>query len=229
MSGKIIHPRPAQVAELTRNHVLPLEAIPDFHMEIIADCLAQEWNELVRIYGASALTDEVEANTLMCSRLNNLEHPLWRDLVAGVGPGQGISYDGSHLEKRPDISLHLTRRPSAFRLDVECKLIDHPSGKTIGLYANKGLARFLNGEYAWATREALMVGYVRDGSAIEARLTQFLARHKQNDPDPYNTDQLPAGVGDRVDLARSTHARTFVYPLQSPSSPGPIVIWHLWL
>jgi len=39
MSSKRIHPRPDQIAELTRGHVLPLEAISALYMQIIAECL----------------------------------------------------------------------------------------------------------------------------------------------------------------------------------------------
>lgn len=230
MSGKSIHPRLDQVRELTCGHVLPLEAISDQHLEIIAECLAQAWNGLVRTYSGLLSFDEVELNSMMCSRLNNLDNPLWRTLVSSVARDQSVcSYDGSHLRPSPDLSIHLTRRHPNFRLEVECKLIDHPSRKTVDLYAEHGLARFLKGEYAWATREALMLAYVRDGSAIDVCLTPFLARHKHSGSDPYNTEQLPSAVGARTNLARSTHARQFVYSLRPPSSPGPIVIWHLWL
>jgi hypothetical protein len=228
MSGKSIHPRYEQIAELTRSRVLPLEPIPDVYLEFIADCLLREWRELVRTHGAAMLSDEVEANALMCSRLKNLEGPLWEDLVSGVERSEVISYDGSHLEKKPDLSLSLTRPRSPFNLEVECKLINHPNSKTVGLYAEKGLTRFLRGEYAWARREAFMLAYVWDGSSIADRLTPFFEGHQRSEPDPYGTEQLPALVGNRTDLARSTHTRSFSYPLHS-SSPGPIVIWHLWL
>jgi hypothetical protein len=229
MSGKRIHPRLEQVAELTRGHVLPQGAILDFHMEVIADCIAQEWNALVSRYPGQFPSTEVQTTSLLCSRLQNLANPLWTDLVSCVGRSEVISYDGSHLEKSPDLSICLTRPRSPFNLEVECKLIDYPARKTVGLYAKDGLARFLRGEYAWARREAFMLAYVRDGSAIDVRLTPFLAKHKNRATDRYSTEQLPSPVGTRTDLARSTHARSFSYPLQTPSSPGPIVIWHLWL
>ncbi|MBA2669003.1 MAG: hypothetical protein H0U67_01365 [Gemmatimonadetes bacterium] len=230
MSSKRIHPRPDQIAELTRGHVLPLEAISALYMQIIAECLNQEWLALLHTYSGQLPSDEVEISSLMCSRLNTLDDPLWRTLVASVVRDHAVpSYDGSHLKKSPDLSIHLTRRHASFRLELECKVIDHPKRKTIDLYAKQGLARFLKGEYAWATREAFMLAYVWDGSVIADRLTPFLKRHQQSGSDPYHTDQPPTAVNDRTNLALSTHARNFAYPQQDPSSPGPIAIWHLWL
>jgi hypothetical protein len=229
VSRKRLHPRLIQITELTREQTLPLEAIPNRHFEVIADCVAQEWEELIALYGDAVLIDEVEVNALMCSRLNNLDHPLWNTLVAGVVRGDVISYDGTHLEKSPDLLIHLTRRPRTFRLEVECKLIDHRKRKTVSLYARHGLARFLRGEYAWASREALMVGYVCDSSTIAERLIPFFDTQLQSGSDAYGTLEMPTLVGERTDLARSVHERAFRYVHQVPDSPGPIAIWHLWL
>jgi hypothetical protein len=230
MSGKGIYPRPLQIAELTRGYVLPWEAIRDEHMEVIAACLNQEWSELVRTHADRLPTDEVELSSLMCSRLNNLDDPLWRTLVSSVVRDHSVmSFDGSHLEKSPDLSIHLTRRNPNLRLEVECKLIDYPTQKTVALYANQGLLRFVNGEYAWGTREAFMLAYVQDQSTLADRLIPFFEQHQRSGSDPYGTDQLPMPVHENPSLARSTHARKFCYSLQMPSSPGSIAIWHLWL
>lgn len=232
MRGKSIHPRPAHIAELTRGQTLPLEPISEIHLEIIADYLAQEWSELLHSCPEIlASDDEVEANASMEIRLNNLDDPIWRSLVSLVVRGADtISHDGSHLEKKPDLSIHLTNRHRNFRLEVECKLIDRTKGRTVNLYAKQGLARFLSGEYAWATREAFMLAFVRDGSFIRSTLVPFLEKHKQGALDLYNTEALPTFVGTRMDLARSVHGRSFSYVHQQPpSSPGPITIWHLWL
>lgn len=227
MSGKKISPS-VQLAELTRGHVLPQEPIANFHMKVIADCIVEEWKALQQKYQGQLPVGEVATTTLLCSRLQNLRNPSWTNLVCNVKPGGIMNYDGTQLEKRPDLSLCLTRPRSPFNLEVECKLIDHPNGKTVKMYADKGLSRFLNGEYAWAAREAIMLGYVCDGSTIDVRLTPFLSTHKQSGSDPYSTEELPASVGIQNNLARSIHARNFSYPLH-PSSPGPIGVWHLWL
>ena len=141
-----------------------------------------------------------------------------------------MSFDGSHLEKQPDLSLHLTCRNFSFPLIIECKLLDHPRGKRIDMYCSDGLARFVRGEYAWATREAFMLAYVRDGSRIASSLTPHLCERQKQTPDPFETSALPEmSAGTRLHLARSSHCRSFRY-VRCPSSnePGPISIWHLW-
>lgn len=218
-----------QVAELTRGHILPQTAVPAFHMQVIAGCIAQEWKALMDAYPDQFPAGEVETTTLLCNRLQNLQNELWVELVASIKPGIVVNYNGEKLEKRPDLSICLTRRHSPFCLEVECKLIDHPHRKTIELYVNEGLSRFLKGDYAWATREAFMLGYVQDGSTLANRLIPFLEQHQKSRPDPYSTNQLPLLVNEDPLLARSSHARAFSYPLQTPSSPGPIEIWHLWV
>ncbi len=169
----------------------------------------------------------------METRLNALleEDELWSQLVRDVARGkETVSYDGAHLEKQPDLSIHLTDRSPSFPLVVECKLIDAPSEKRIKLYCDKGLARFVRGEYAWATREAFMLAYVRDGSTIWSCLKPFLAKARTLQPDIYLTDALPEAMGESgMPLARSSHNRKFRYIGQSHSSPGAIAIWHLWI
>lgn len=231
MSGGSIQLRPDQVAELTRGHVLPVQAIPVLLLERIAEHVVNVWNDLTATHGRLGALSEVELNSLMCSRLNNLNDRTWRTLVLSVVAGHSVvSYNGAHLEKRPDLSLHLARRTSAFRLEVECKLMDHTNGKTVGLYAGDGLARFVDGEYGWGTREGLMLAYVRDGSSILGKLKPFLEKHQKSASDRYNSVTLPILRGTRTHLATSTHNRKFSYVHAHASAPpGAIVMWHIWL
>src|SRR5207245_2283146 len=83
------------------------------------------------------------------------------------------SFDGRNLEKMPDLFFHLVddRRvsfPDQDGVFAECKPIDrkHAVG---GHYCDKGLARFVAGEYAWAMREALMIGYAVAGYALPGK------------------------------------------------------------
>ena len=134
------------------------------------------------------------------------------------------------LEKRPDLSIHLTDRNPSFPLIVECKLIDASSDKRVKLYCDDGLLRFVRGDYGWATREAFMLAYVRDGSTISSCLGPFLAQNREKQPDIYLTDVLPEAVVESdIYLARSSHNREFRYIDQSRGSPGAIAIWHLWI
>ena len=105
MRGPAVRPRHDQVAELTRGVRLPLARIADEHLEILAEALQQAFDDVrVRAPDTVAAGDEPEVTALMQARLNGMiqEDSLWGQLVLGVGRGpESISFDGSHLEKRP--------------------------------------------------------------------------------------------------------------------------------
>src|SRR5258707_8684085 len=147
MTDRRIPPREEQIAELTRGHTLPFPPLHDMHLTYIADVLVLAWRELLKSHRQTLLSSgESEINALMESRLNALldEDKIWSQLVRNVTRGtESMSYDGSHLEKRPDLSVHLTNRNPSFPLIVECKLIDIASMKTAELYCSQGLARFV--------------------------------------------------------------------------------------
>ena len=233
MKPSRVHPREDQVEELTRGQSLPLAPLPEMHLMFIAEVLTRVCNDLLVDRRSTLLSGaEPEVNTLIETRLNTLleEDELWSLLVRGVARRETISYDGSHLEKRPDLSIHLTDRSPSFPLIVECKLIDVGSRRKIDLYCNDGLIRFVRGEYGWATREAFMLAYVRDGSTISSCLEPFLVQSRTKLPDIYLTDALPKPIGESdMHLARSSHNRQFRYIDQAHSSPGAIAIWHLWI
>lgn len=221
-------PRDYQIAELTRGVELPLPALQSRHLTIIAEFLVRAWQGLLATQEQVLRTKkEEEINSLMESRLVSFldEGREWSTLVTNVIRGKGsFSFDGSSLERRPDLSIFLTERSRHFPLVVESKLIDKKARKTVALYGNKGIVRFLNGDYAWDAQEAFMLAYVRDGSTIENCLTPHLAGRQNRAPDPLLTEQLPQTVKLlSQDLAQSRHGRRF------PNNPGPIAIWHLWL
>ena len=231
MNSNRVHPREDQIAELTRGQSLPLAPLHEIHLIIIAEVLTRAWNDLLVDRRSILLSGgETEVNTLIVTRLNALldEDSLWSLLVRSVTRGtETVSYNGVHLEKQPDLSIHLTDRSPSFPLVVECKLIDAPSGKRIRLYCDKGLARFVRGEYAWATREAFMLAYVRDGSTIWSCLEPFLARARTMQPDIYLTDALPESIDEsEMHLARSSHNRKFRYVGQLDASLMRAANWR---
>ena len=230
-----VQPRLDQVAELTRGARLPMPAIADVHLEILAEGLQEAFDDLrEREPATMASGDEPEVTALLQACLNRLsdENLLWAQLVlCVVRGGESISFDGSHLEKRPDLSIYLSDRTRHFPLVVEAKILDDANAKTVASYCRHGLLRFLEGEYAWANREAFMLGYVRDGSSIDTKLKPYLARAMALNPPEYLVEELPVHVdSEALDLAYTRHARDFVYTSQVvPNSPGPISVWHLWL
>jgi hypothetical protein len=236
MTPSGIRPRPDQVAELTRGLTLPLPEVSPDLLEVIAEGLLRAFGDVrARSPVTVASGSEAEVTALMEARLNTLieEDPLWGQLVLCVVRGkESLSFNGEHLEKRPDLSIYLSNRNRGFPLITEAKIIDAASSKTEALYCDNGILRFVNGEYAWGNREAFMIAYVRDGSSISTKLTPFLSGAISTKPPGYLIESLPTAVGVASnDLALSRHGRCFMYDGHSSSGlgPGPISVWHLWL
>ncbi|MDH7638106.1 hypothetical protein [Sphingomonas oryzagri] len=236
MRAASIRPRADQVAELTRGLALPLPEVPALHLEIIGESLFRAFGDIRSTASATVGTGtEAEVTALLEARLNAMidDDPFWRQLVLCVARGkESLSFDGSHLEKRPDLSIYLSNRHRGFPLVAEAKIIDTTAAKSEALYCDNGIRRFVDGEYAWGSREAFMIAYVRDGSSIGATLTPFLAKARAQRPPGYLVEDLPANVGSgSAGIAMSRHGRDFAYPPSSAADarPGPISVWHLWL
>src|SRR5690606_13503478 len=120
MSGSTLTPRPDQVAELTRGLDLPLPAIARTLMIVLAEVLVTAFDDIRAKWPETVATgSEPEVTALLVSRLNAMadddETGLLRSLVRCVGRGdECISYDGTHLEKQPDLSIWLTNRSARF-------------------------------------------------------------------------------------------------------------------
>ncbi len=231
MRRPAVRPRPDQVAALTRGVRLPLAPIPDDLLKVLAESLSQAFQD-IRTDSPSTVAsgDEPEVTALMQARLNRMinEDTLWSQLVNYVARGtDSISFDGSHIEKKPDLSIILSDTELRFPLVAEAKILDASMSKTIALYCKAGIRRFVDGEYAWANCEAFMIGYVRDGSSINTALAPFLLETASR----YRMQSLPVTVRTSpYDLAHTRHRRVFVYPSQPPpNKPGLISLWHLWL
>jgi hypothetical protein len=221
------------LAQLTEGVPLPFAALPRVLLTRIVSGIVTAWRDIPEEQTRTA--DEAALNAMMETQLNRLaeQNEELRTLVAAVVRGkETINFNGVSLEKRPDLSIILTNgvRERDFPLPLECKLIDTSARKGIDLYCNNGLKRFVNGDYGWARREAIMLGYVRDGSRIAVELNRYLARKQATAVDPYCTEVLPVPVGSQVDQGQSRHCRQFRYLHRSPNDePGPIEIRHIWL
>ena len=67
---------------------------------------------------------ESEVTALLEARLNAMieNEPLCRQLVLFVVRGkESLSFDGSHLEKRPELSIYLSNRNRSFPLSLKPK------------------------------------------------------------------------------------------------------------
>ena len=144
------------------------------------------------------------------------------------------NYNGQKIDKMPDLLLDLVDRP-AVRIPaqdwlfIECKPVQ--SGRSAGAhYCDRGIVRFVRGDYAWAMREALMIGYVTEGYTISNKLAAALKSRRSRIP----TLTLPTPCPRSAETSWSEatyvtkHCRNFRY-VETGQPASSIVIRHLWL
>ena len=146
------------------------------------------------------------------------------------------NYNNQHPAKKPDLVLFLLQRESLAVLHshdglfAECKPVDknHAIGQH---YCDSGLMRFIQGDYAWAMQDGLLIAYVRNGRTIKKDLAPALRSKRRHvslgapgAPEPIceSHSSWSAEV-----LHTTTHKRSFSWPgLCGPA--GPIQIFHSW-
>jgi hypothetical protein len=137
------------------------------------------------------------------------------------------NFDKKHPDKMPDIVFDLKREHSLLLNDqdglfVECKPID--SKHSIwSCYCKKGLDRFINGDYAWAMQDALMVGYANDQPSFKKLVSVLDNTEKSATLKTINHSAL-----DKYMIYKSKHKREFGW-LQNRGTACPISVAHLWL
>ncbi len=136
------------------------------------------------------------------------------------------NFDKKHPDKMPDIFFDLKRDrlPILSNQDglfVECKPVDRKH-HIWSCYCKKGLIRFINGDYAWAMQDALMVGYVKAPYSFKKLASVF------NDKKSAVLNTTNHSEVDEYAIYRSSHKREFNW-LKGRGQACPIVISHLWL
>ena len=135
------------------------------------------------------------------------------------------NYNKEHPDKMPDIFFDLKREKAPIVSDqdglfVECKPVDrkHPVSSC---YCQMGLIRFINGDYAWAMQDALMVGYVNGKYSFE-KLASVLSKNENANLKTSNHSVMEPAI------YRSIHEREFEW-LESRGQACRISVSHLWL
>ncbi len=147
------------------------------------------------------------------------------------------NYNFVHPQKAPDICFKL-RDDQEYTLSVhnalfiECKPVDadHAAG---GDYCDKGLVRYIIGDYAWAMQDALMIGYSRQRRSLETHLIPAMSTTARQQS--LKTTEMPiplslsaaAGDDQTETLHRSIHERDFPWP-DDKGSASSIRVYHSW-
>ena len=150
------------------------------------------------------------------------------------------NYNGQKMGKTPDLSFKLRRSDVESRsvvsshdaLFIECKPVDvdHPAGRA---YCDDGLVRFVNGDYAWAMQEGMMLAYARDGRTIAGHLIPAMTASARNAS--LGTVQhlqvcpgLAAAARPEAEAVYvSRHRRDFPWP-DGKGRATNITVYHLW-
>jgi hypothetical protein len=158
-----------------------------------------------------------------------------REVFASVRREPKIrNFNGSNLDKMPDLLVEFVDRPagvmnSQYGIFIECKPVD--ADHTVGVhYCDKGLVRFVRGDYAWAMQSAMMIGYARSGYTIHPKLSDALQARSQATATKEEAQPCRHSIADSTSesVHVSKHARMFKYAETGNAAPA-ILIRHLWL
>ncbi|QEG32265.1 hypothetical protein GobsT_71180 [Gemmata obscuriglobus] len=222
---------------------LPHQPYPKATLLLIERAVVAAWQEIVNhpdgdfdITNANEDRITRELRTCLVNRiLDGSEVPgFTSEQFSITREAKFESYDGTHLDDMPDIHVSIKRNgtvsvASNDGLFVECKPVDvdHPAGRD---YCDKGLLRFVNGHYAWALPQALMIGYADPTYAISKKLKAAFNKRKATIKATGNPIACPDC--NSTDLSQVTyitvHDRGFIYPLTSTIAPA-ITVRHVWL
>jgi hypothetical protein len=156
-----------------------------------------------------------------------------------IRQGQVANYNQAKLTKTPDLCFKLRNDEEEYRpvlseheaLFVECKPVDgtHSVG---GKYCDDGLCRFVDGDYAWAMEEGMMLAYSRKRTIAEHLIPamQDSKRHKQ-----LKVVDLPTKVANTNAISKkfcealhvSRHKRGFPWVANKGAATN-ILIYHSW-
>lgn len=218
-------------------YALPHPQIPERTILLIAKVIKKAWQLLEEGLVSGFYMQTADEDTITLLLVEIIENRLRKS-----GEIAGFNYavfgnvsrepkitnvDKKHPDKMPDIVFNLRREHLPILSDqdglfVECKPvgIKHP---ILSCYCNKGLVRFINGDYAWAMQDAFMVGYVKGGYSFK-KLASVL--------DDVKNDAILKLIGHSASneyaIYRSSHRRDFYWP-ESRGQACPITISHLWL
>ena len=225
-------------------YIPPHPSIEPRIIRLIERAIIKAW-ELIRTapppnFNLAAATEDEITLVMHNTLLNRVLYPravrgFTPDLFRIAREPKVWSYNGASLDKMPDLFFYLiSDRAVAFPdqdgLFVECKPIDnrHAAG---GHYCDRGLCRFIEGEYAWAMREGLMIGYAVNAYQLPTALSTSLNAGQRPTRLPLVTG--PSAVPRTVATTYAqrphvtTHSRVFSYA-NGDGVPN-IALYHLWL
>jgi hypothetical protein len=187
-----------------------------------------------------ATSNEVDISHQLRTALNDLrEHPTGEvneyNCDAFERPHLGAEFQTSEGKiRKPDLVFFLAGPPRPGVIDgmrdgifVECKILDEK--KTVSDYCNKGLQRFVDGDYAAWMREGMMLAYVRNKHALPGSLAKLGTQETFRKSLAWDGSLPLCGLTEVTpSIYVTVHQRQWEYD-DPAGTPGPIKVRHLWL
>lgn len=217
-------------------YILPHPQIPQRIVLLLCKVIKKAWQLLSEMPPSNFILQSANEDTITQVLIEIIENSLRKSgdvngfncaLFGKVTRDQKIpNFDKKHPDKMPDIFFDLKRDqlPILSNQDglfVECKPVDHEH-PILSCYCQKGLIRFVNGDYAWAMQDALMVGYVKAPYSFK-KLASVLDDKKSAALKTTNHSAV-----DEYTIYCSNHNRDFEWH-ENRGHACPISVAHLWL
>ncbi len=219
----------------------PFGDLPPHVKPIIVRAIEAAWERIVedaeRHGGALIQETETTVTARLAQALDDIraepDHPSGfsaSQFQSVVRDAAVTSYDDKSLDKKPDLTFRLiSTQPGIeqsidYGLFVECKIVG--PNRPIRDYCEKGLWRFVCGDYAWAMPCGMMVGYAWESFTVEGKLIHYL---QSGGSEKMNLRFLPRPVSafsTSSPVYESGHGRTWT---RNGKSHGDISVLHLWL
>ena len=218
-------------------YTLPHPQIPQRTVLLICKVIKRAWQLLEEMPPSNFILLSADENTISQMLKEIIENQLRKNgevdgfncaLFGKVIREPKIpNVDKKHPDKMPDIFFDLRRDQLAILSDqdglfVECKPVDHKHS-ILSCYCKKGLLRFVNGDYAWAMQDALMVGYVKEPYSFK-KLASVLDDGKKSAA----LKTTNHSAVDEHTIYCSSHNRDFEWP-ENRGHACSISVAHLWL
>jgi len=150
------------------------------------------------------------------------------------------NHNNQRLNTQPDLVFRLIGLNPGLLVNriynalfIECKIISRNAN--VARYIQEGVKRFVDGHYAWAMQQAMMIAYVKNNAQMPATLKSSFNRQNAGQ-EIVRCRPLGDEVTPSTDLSDiypespsylTSHERRWLY--QEEYEPGNIEIKHIWL
>ena len=227
----------------TFDYDLPHESVRPRVFLVLESAIRAAWEELLRVrpdafHPVSAKENEITRHLWALLANNYLPSGTMpgfnKNVFADVSRGPEVpNYNGRYPDKKPDLvvkfNYHRPRVQAAYDgIFIEAKLVDAKK-KVPGNYFKEGIRRYVRGDYAWAMRESLILGYTHGETNIAAWLTKAAEpRYRTERIGEVKVCSQSKTSAYCLPVHITVHRRTYIYPETGKEAPV-ITLRHMWL